>query len=51
MKGEPDPNSNSGEHAGDNELMTKAKFDSLTYTEQKEWKDKNLEEYHKLINN
>lgn len=53
MKGEPNPSSGSGKKADDNgDAMTLEKFNNLTYTEQKEWKDKHGdEEYHKLIEN
>ena len=49
MKAEPTPSNNSSDKKTDgNETMTKEKFEKLSYTEQKEWKDKNLEEYHKM---
>jgi hypothetical protein len=51
MAGEPNPNGGSGKKADGNETMTKEKFDGLSYAEQKEWKDSNLEEYHKMFNN
>ena len=50
MKGEPNPNSD-GKKNDDNASMTKDKFDKLSYSEQKKWKDENLEEYHKMFNN
>lgn len=49
MKSEPNPSNNGNDKKStEDTTMTKAKFESLTYTEQKEWKDKNLEEYHKM---
>lgn len=30
------------------DIMTKEKFDKMTYTEQKQWKDNNLDKYHEF---
>ena len=51
MQGEPNPNSEKGKKADADTTMTLDKFNKLSYSEQKEWKDAHLEEYHKLYNN
>lgn len=52
MKQEPNPNAGSGDKSnGNNDTMTKDKFNKLSYSEQKKWKDENLEEYRKMFNN
>ena len=51
MKGEPSPNSDGKKNDNGDISMTKDKFNGLSYTEQKKWKDENLEEYHKMFNN
>lgn len=51
MKKEPNPSSDSGKKATDDGAMTLDKFNTLSYTEQKKWKDEHGdEEYHKLMN-
>lgn len=54
MNGEPNPNAAGGKKADSDNTMTKEKFQKLlmeNFEQAKEWKDKNTEEYQRLMNN
>lgn len=54
MNGEPNPNVAGGKKADSDNTMTKEKFQKLlmeNFEQAKEWKDKNTEEYQRLMNN